>query len=455
MLKKIFGISAIALCAAGAVACSSGSTSETGTNTSAAADAASTGAEDAQAQGTPLAVPDVSADMKAKGEKVDLSAQVEKYKPLVKLAEYKGVKVAKGDVYEMTEEELTEELDMMRESFKKFEDITEGGTTQEGDALTLTAEATLDGQPYEDYTLQDQYYEVGSQLIAEDFDKQLAGKKANEDFEISVTFPADYIDEEMLEEGETSLNGKTLIFKSKISKIERPSEETMNDDWVKNHKEDLAAYSYDNVNTVDELKALIKKDTDENRAKFLLQERGSEALSYVISQSEFTSYPEDELNTLKEQTKSNIQQEYEAYKDMMSVNSLEEYLKNAYEMEGESALDDYATQQAQQYLQNKMAVTLIADAAGIEIGEDDVKALGDEMALYYGFDSYEAMQKQYGDSVRESAVFEALYDKVVSYLGSESDPSLETEAASEESLEIEAETQESTGSAESETSSAG
>ena len=452
MLKKIFGISAIALCAAGAVACSSGSTSGTGEGTSAAADA-STGAEDAQAQGTPLAVPDISADMKAKGEKVDLSAQIEKYKPLVKLAEYKGVKVAKGEVYAMTDEELTEELDMMRESFKKFEDITESGTTQEGDALTLTAEATLDGQPYEDYTLQDQYYEVGSQLIAEDFDKQLVGKKANEDFEISVTFPSDYIDEELLEEGETSLNGKTLIFKSKISKIERPSEETMNDDWVKNHKEDLAAYSYDNVNTVDELKALIKKDTDENRAKSLLQERGSEALSYVISQSEFTSYPEDELNTLKEQTKSNIQQEYEAYKDMMSVNSLEEYLKNAYEMEGESALDDYATQQAQQYLQNKMAVTLIADAAGIEIGEDDVKALGDEMALYYGFDSYEAMQKQYGDSVRESAVFEALYDKVVSYLGSESDPSLEPEEGSEEMIELEtpaetgAETQAETSSA--------
>lgn len=424
MLKKIFGISAVALLSAGAVACSTGSSSGSGNETEVSGDLSDSDVSN-QAVGNPLTIPDISDALKAKGEKVDMSAQVEKYKPLVKLADYKGVKVTKDDAYEMTDEELEEELDMMLESFKTFDDVTEGGSVQEGDALTLSAEATLDGEPYADYTLQEQYYEVGSDLISDEFDKQLIGKKAGEDFEMSVTFPDDYMDEELLDDGQASLNGKTLLFKSNISKIERAVAETMDNEWINNHKDDLAAYSYDNVTTVDELKAAIKKDTEENRAQSLLQQRGSEALSYVISQSEFTSYPEDELNTLMDQTKSNIEQEYEAYKDMMGVESLEEYLKTAYEIDGESALDDYAQQQAQEYLQSKMAVTVIADDAGIEIGEDDVKSVGDEMAMYYGFDSYDAMAQQYGDSVRESAVFEALYEKVVSYLGSVSDPSLE------------------------------
>ena len=102
-----------------------------------------------------------------------------------------------------------------------------------------------------------------------------------------------------------------------------------------------------------------------------------------------------------------------------------------------------------QYLQNKMAVTLIADDAGIEIGEEDIKKLGNDMARYYGFDNYEAMLAQYGDQVRESAVFEALYNKVVTYLGSQSDPSLEPEEPEADMMEIMSEE-----SAETETSSA-
>lgn len=426
MLKKILGISAVAFFAVTAAACSSGTDAGSTADTAAGADQ-DTG--ETQAHGTALALPDVSGDMKAKGAKVDISALVNKYKPHVELAEYKGVKVTAGEAYEMTPEEVENDLEMLAESLKKYEDVTEGGTTQDGDALTLTTEATLDGQPYEGYSFQDQHYEIGSAYIAEEFDKQLVGKKAGEDFEIKVTFPDDHMEEEFLEDGEISLNGKTLVFKVKISSIERAVEEKIDDAWVKAHQEELAAYGYEGVNTLEELKVKIKSVNDEYRAKSLLDERGGEALSYVISQSKFSSYPEDELNLYKEQTKKNLEQEYEAYKDMLGVSTLEEYLEMGYEIKGESALDEYATNQAHQYLQNKMTITLIADSAGIEAGEEDIKKTGNEMAKYYGIDSYESMIEQYGDDVKESALFETLYSKVISYLGSQSDPSLEKETS--------------------------
>lgn len=426
MLKKIIGISAAAFFAITAAACSTGTDSGSSADTAVNADQDT---DETQAHGAALVLPDVSGDMKAKGEKTDISALVDKYKPHVELAEYKGVKVTKGDAYEMTAEEVEDDLDMLAESLKKYEDVTEGGTTQEGDELTITTEATLDGQTYDAYSFQDQFYEIGSDYISEDFDKQLVGKKAGDEFEIKVSFPDDYMEEEFLDEGEVSLNGKTLVFKTKISTIERAAEEELNDEWVKAHQEDLTAYGYDGANTLEELKAKIKSVNDEYRANNLLEERGGEALSYVISQSKFSSYPEDEINLYKDQTKTNIEQEFETYKDMLGVSTLEEYLKMGYEIEDENALDKYATDQAQQYMQNKMAITLIADAVGIEAGEEDIKKTGNDMAQYYGIESYDAMVAQYGESVKESALFETLYSKVLLYLGSQADPSLEPETS--------------------------
>ena len=427
MLKKILGISAVAFFAVTAAACSTGSTADTAVT-------ADQDAEGTETHGAVLPLPDVSGDMKAKGAKTDISALAEKYKPHVELAEYKGVKVTKGDAYEMTAEEVEDELEMMAEGLKEYEDVTEGGTTQEGDFVTITTEATLDGQPYDIFSLQDQDYEIGSEYIAEDFDNQLVGKKAGEEFEIKVTFPDDYMEEEFLDEGEVSINGKTIVFKTKISSIERAAEEKLDDEWVKAHQEDLEAYGYDGANTLEELKAKIKSVNDEYRAKSLLEERGGEALSYVISQSKFSSYPEDELNLYKDNTKANMEQEYEAYKDMLGVSTLEEYLEMGYEIKGESALDEYATDQAQQYLQKKMVITLIADAAGIEAGEEDINEIGNKMAQYYNMESYDAMIAQYGEKVKENMLFQTLYTKVISYLGSQADPSLEPETSEDDIL---------------------
>lgn len=451
-LKGITGISAMALCALSIAACSGGTGGDNTAGDEATVSAESPDGTDAMEtiQGNPLPRYDISAKMKAAGEKVDMSGLVEKYKPMVKLADYNGIAVTKDEVYEMTEEEINDELDILLDSFKEYEDVTDGGSVQEGDDIVITTEASVDGKAVENYSFEDMNYQVGSELVAEEFDKQLIGKKSGEDFEINVKFPEDHMDEELLTEGEESLNGKTVLFKAKISSIQRAAEETMNDEWVKSHQDKLSAYSYDGVNTVDELKSKIKSVTEEYRASSLLKEFGAEALETVIDNSEFISFPEDELKTLKDQTISNIEQEFEAYKDMMEIESLEEYLEASYDINGDSGLDDYATGQAQEYLKHKMVIVLVADAAGIEIGEEDVKSLGDEMALYYGFENYEKMLEQYGDSVRESAVFEALYDKVVSYLGSQADPSLEPEASDDLMIEDIMDTE-----AETETSAAG
>ncbi len=415
MLKKIIGISAICLCAFTATACASGA----GNGTETTADASG------ESQGKELPMPDITEDLKADGEKKDISDLVNKYKPMVTLADYKGVKVSDKKAYEMTEEELDNELEMMLASFKKYDDVTESGTTQDGDYITLKSEATVDGKAYENFTFDGQSYQIGSEMIAEEFDKQITGKKAGEDFEISVSFPEDAYDESMLEEGEISLNGKTVQFKCNISKIERPVEEKMDDEWVKNHKDELAYYGYDGTDTVKALKEKIKETTDKNAALSILKDRGREALSYVIKDSKF-SYPEDEVKVLKDQTLSNLEQEYEYYKDMIGVSTLEEYLEAAYEFKGDSAKDDYANKQAEEYLQNKMSIILIADEAGIEVGEEDLKKTGNDMAMYYGFDSYDAMVEQGGDNVKDNVLFETLFNKVMLYLGSLSDPSLET-----------------------------
>ena len=91
---------------------------------------------------------------------------------------------------------------------------------------------------------------IGSGQFIPGFEEQIVGKSTGEDFTINVTFPENYQMEE--------LAGKPAEFKIKLHEIKATELPDLDDDFAKDTSE---------FDTLDELKADLKKKLEENASK--------------------------------------------------------------------------------------------------------------------------------------------------------------------------------------------
>lgn len=349
-----------------------------------------------------------------------MNTEANEYKQHVDLADYKNIEVTKID---RSNENVTEEQVMETLNALKDESFSDAEITETGDTVTIATTATIDGEDFPDGTLSDFDYIIGSGQLVDGFDEGLVGKKANEEFEVKAKFPDDY--------GDERVNGKEGVFKVTISKIKRPDNSEINDEWVKNNAEDLKKKGYE-AGTLDELKTAIRAQTIETAKVTNDQQVAAEAIEKVIKNSNFKSYPEEETKRYSENVVKNIKEDFTNYGS--EFDSIEAYLKETYELANEAELETYATEQAQEYMKNKMVVTLIAAENGIEVSDEEVNKLGDQMALYYGYEDFSKMKEEYGDEVKDDFTYQTLWQKVGTYLASvskEVNTSTELDTASE------------------------
>ncbi len=115
-------------------------------------------------------------------------------------------------VIEVGEEELAETLGRIAEANKTSKELEEARPAAEGDLVTIDFEGTVDGEAHEGMKGEDMRLELGSGQFIPGFEAQLVGANAEEEREVTVTFPEDYPAE--------ALAGKEAVFKVKVKKIE-------------------------------------------------------------------------------------------------------------------------------------------------------------------------------------------------------------------------------------------
>ena len=378
------------------------------------------------------------------------------YKNYVQLGEYKGLDVTKIDRSneEISDEDVDGQIEALKAQFTQNDDVTEGGTTQKDDIITIDYTGKIDGVAFENGSAEGASYTVGSGQFIEDLDKALEGKQAGKEFDVNVKFPDDYGDEE--------LNGKDAVFTVKISQIFRPAVPEINDEFVKTHADDLAKEGFGSgLATVDALKNGIKTSLAESAKMSNDQQVLSEVLEQLKEKSEIKDYPAQELESLKTNRKKNLEQELEQYNSYMSQLSgamtytdengqevttestettaamtLDEYVQGSY---GAESADAYIDEFSKGYLATKMLVSLIGAENNVNVGVDDINKAGEELATYYGYPSYQDIVEQYGAEVNCDTGYQVLYNKVATLIAGLSNEVKEAETeASEETQETQA-----------------
>ncbi len=141
--------------------------------------------------------------------------------PKVKLGQYKDHHLGKEEV-KVTPEEVENAMKARLE--QNAELVLKDGASEMGDTVVIDFEGFIDGKPFDGGKAENYSLELGSHSFIPGFEEQLVGKKANDEVEVNVTFPEQYVD---------SLKGKAATFKVKVHEVRAKKIPELNDESVK------------------------------------------------------------------------------------------------------------------------------------------------------------------------------------------------------------------------------
>ena len=145
--------------------------------------------------------------------------------PAFSIEGYKDVTVPKPPV-DITEDEVTQELEQLRESRATIEPVEEDRAMVEGDWAQITYKGTVDGEPEaEPIAGEDTLVEIGGKDTVEAFSAALRGARAGQTINVSAAYPADY--------PEKRLAGKTVDYTIDVKGIKKRNLPEVNDDFAK------------------------------------------------------------------------------------------------------------------------------------------------------------------------------------------------------------------------------
>ena len=301
---------------------------------------------------------DVEFPTMSKTEGVVIKMKVTTY-PEVKLGEYKGIKGKMLDT-DATDEDVETELKNMQERNSRLVTVEDRESAM-GDTCDINFEGFVDDVAFDGGKGENYPLELGSNSFIPGFEEQVAGHKAGEEFDVNVTFPEQY---------EPSLAGKDAVFKCKINEIKAKELPELDDEFAKDVSE---------FDTLDELKADIKKQMNERKAEEAKNDFENQIIEQICENME-VEIPE----CMFTQKCDEMVQDY-AYRLQMQGLDLNTYLQ--YLGQTMDQFKEQFMEGAKQQVKTKLALDAIVKAENIEASEEEIEAEVNKLAEQYNMEA--------------------------------------------------------------------
>lgn len=302
-----------------------------------------------------VARPEISVTQIEKGKPFIFEAEVT-LKPEVKLGKYKGVKVEKIDTT-VTDEDVQAELDKVKEQNARLV-AADDKAVEDGDQAIIDFEGFVDGVAFEGGKGEDYPLVIGSHSFIDTFEEQLIGKKVGEEVEVNVTFPEQYQAEE--------LAGKPAMFKVTIKELKVKEYPELDDDFAQDVSE---------FDTLDEYKADIKKNLEEQKAADAEKEKESQVIEAIVKDAEM-DIPEKMIEAQAQQ----MVEEFAQNIAMQGI-SFEQYMQ--FTGATVEQLMEQVKPQAQARVESSLVLEAIVKAENIEASDEEFDKEIADMAERY------------------------------------------------------------------------
>ena len=282
----------------------------------------------------------------------------------VDLCNYTGIVIPK-DIHEVSDESLQAEIDSMLTSFEEEIQVTDRALVN-GDAVNIDYVGSVDGVPFAGGSTQDAGADVtiGVTSYIDDFLEQLIGHSPGESFDIEVTFPDGYSNEE--------LSGKDAIFAITINYITEKVTPELTDAFVAENLSSVYGWS-----TVSEMKNYVKNNLQNSAIEYYIQD-------YLVANSTVNTLP-DILVEYQEFSMIRYYQDYATYYDM----EYEEFLSAAVGVATTDELLETNLGQNTGTAELYLLMQAVAEDADISVTEDDAITYFSSLSQTGSYTEYE------------------------------------------------------------------
>ena len=280
-------------------------------------------------------------------------------KPEVALGQYKGIEAEKKE-YNVTDEEVDKEIEIMREKNARLVEVSDR-PVKNGDIIIIDFKGFVDDKQFEGGTSENYSLEIGSGQFIPGFEEQMVGAELGKEIDVNVQFPKEYNNEE--------LAGKPALFKVTVKEIKEKQLVELDDEFAKDVSE---------FDTLDELKADIRKKKEEQCKRLEKQQYEDEVINKVVENAT-VDIPEVMVDA-----QVNIMLRDFDYQLRYQGLNLEAYLKYM-NMDIDKLKESYRDV-AKSRVKSQLVLEKVAEAEGIAATEEDLNAEIEKTAKHYNQD---------------------------------------------------------------------
>ncbi len=321
------------------------------------------------------------------GEDLKVTAKVET-RPEVTLGQYKGLELKVEDS-PVDPEALDKALENLRNQHAEIKIITDRKTNNK-DLVKIDFDGYVNGEKIKGGEGKNYPLDLGNSAFIPGFAEQLADRNVGEEFDIDVTFPEDYHDD--------NLKGQKAVFKVKINEINEKELPELNDEFVA---------KVGPFKTVEDLKADIQKYLDESRENTNKNNSENEIFKAAIA------------NASVEIPQAMIDREAQSllaeYKNRLAAQGIS--WEMVVKAQGDEELTKNLNEDAKTRIKNSLVIDKIAKVENINLDRADLDKKFAELSAAYRIsqqDLYKQISKN--PEILSSLSQQAMNDKVREFL---------------------------------------
>ena len=294
-------------------------------------------------------------------------------KPEVSVKDYKGIKVEK-EVKAVSDEDVNAEIEQVRSRNSRVVDV-EGRAVENGDIAVIDFDGYVDGVAFEGGKSENYNLTIGSGSFIPGFEEQIIGHNAGDEFDVNVTFPAEYHAAE--------LAGKEAVFKIVLHAIKFNELPALDDEFAKDVSE---------FDTLDEYKADVKAKIEKRYEK-----EAENAVEGQIIDALIANLEAEIPAPMFESETENFVRDYDSRLRMQGLD-LNTYFK--YTGLTLEALREQFKPMAERQVKTRLALEKIVELEGITASDDEISAEYENMAKAYNMAADEIKKFVESDAVK-------------------------------------------------------
>ncbi len=277
-------------------------------------------------------------------------------KPEIEIGEYKGLQAVKADTT-VSAADVKKKLEELQERNARLVTV-EDRAVKKDDIAVINFEGFVDGVAFDGGKGEDFELTIGSGQFIPGFEDQIIGHNAGEEFDVNVTFPAEYTPE---------LAGKEAVFKVKVNEIKVKELPALDDEFAKDVSEDADTLAALKKSIKAELTEAKKAQADRDFESALLEQLAANVQG-EIPEVMYDNKVEEEINNF-------------AQRLAQQGLNLDGYLK--YTGMDLDALKASFREGAEKQVKLMLAVEKVVKLEGIEASDEEAEAKYAEMAEMY------------------------------------------------------------------------